>query len=235
MKEKILAQLKIKFPNLGFTDKAFEGVAAYLATTVTEEANIETALSAGVDALLKAFQGDADSRVNSAIEKTKKELTPPGPGDDKDKKEPITPPANETPSEKLLRETLEQMQATNKALLERVEKIETGGAVVSRKTALETMLKDAPEAYKTKVLGQFEKMSPFLKEEEAYNTWRDSLASKEVIEAEIQSASTNGVKSLVRPVVGTTKVTDGKSTTFADTLKGAVDSKIEENEKAAKN
>jgi hypothetical protein len=73
MKEKILAALKTKYTNLGFGEKAFAGVAEYLATTVTEENQIETAI-AGVEPLLKSFQGDIDKRVNDAVAKTKAEL-----------------------------------------------------------------------------------------------------------------------------------------------------------------
>lgn len=92
MKDKILAALKTKFQNLGFTEKAFGGVADYLAATVTEETQIETAIG-GVEPLLKAFQGDIDTRVTSALAKQKAELErkpadppkpsdPPKPGDD---------------------------------------------------------------------------------------------------------------------------------------------------------
>ncbi|MDR0573850.1 MAG: hypothetical protein LBG96_07475 [Tannerella sp.] len=59
MKEKILTTLKTKYKTLGFGDKAFDGVADYLSKTVTEESQIETA-TAGVESLLKAFQGDID-------------------------------------------------------------------------------------------------------------------------------------------------------------------------------
>jgi hypothetical protein len=80
MKEKILAALKNKFRNLGFGDKAFDGVADYLSQTVTDETAIETAIS-GVENLLRSFQGDIDTRVTAALAKQKAELekkTPPG-------------------------------------------------------------------------------------------------------------------------------------------------------------
>ena len=73
MKDKILTALKTKFQNLGFTEKAFGGVADYLAATVTEETQIETAI-VGVKPLLKAFQGDVDAHVASALTKQKAEL-----------------------------------------------------------------------------------------------------------------------------------------------------------------
>ncbi len=80
MKDKILAALKNKFKNLGFGDKAFDGVADYLSQTVTDETAIETAIT-GVENLLRSFQGDIDTRVTSALAKQKAELertNPPG-------------------------------------------------------------------------------------------------------------------------------------------------------------
>jgi uncharacterized protein YukE len=59
MKTKILSELKTKYNNLGFGDKAFDGVADYLSKTVSEEAQVETATT-GVESLLKAFQGEID-------------------------------------------------------------------------------------------------------------------------------------------------------------------------------
>jgi hypothetical protein len=75
MKEKILVALKTKYKTFGFGDKAFDGVADYLSKTVTEESQIETAIS-GVEGLLKAFQGDIDSVRNekSGLQKQLDEL-----------------------------------------------------------------------------------------------------------------------------------------------------------------
>jgi hypothetical protein len=60
MKNKIISALKTKYPNRGFSDKAFDGVAEFLSKTVTEETQIEDAVT-GIDGLLKVFQGEADS------------------------------------------------------------------------------------------------------------------------------------------------------------------------------
>ncbi len=75
MKEKILVALKTKYKTFGFGDKAFDGVADYLSKTVTEEGQIETAIS-GVEGLLKAFQGDIDTVRNekSGLQKQLDEL-----------------------------------------------------------------------------------------------------------------------------------------------------------------
>lgn len=91
MKEKILVALKTKYKTFGFGDKAFNGVADYLSKTVTEEGQIEIAIS-GVEGLLKAFQGDIDTVRNekSGLQKqldelkTKIENPNPKPEDKKD-------------------------------------------------------------------------------------------------------------------------------------------------------
>jgi len=70
MKIKILQALKTKFSNLGFGDKAFNGVADFLSKTVTKEEEIETAI-AGVEPLLKSFQGDIDTVRTELTQKTK--------------------------------------------------------------------------------------------------------------------------------------------------------------------
>ena len=85
MKEKLLLSLKTKYKTFGFGDKAFDGVADYLSKTVTEESQIETAIS-GVEGLLKAFQGDIDTVRNekSGLQKQLDELKK---GEDGKKKE----------------------------------------------------------------------------------------------------------------------------------------------------
>lgn len=105
MKEKLISALKTKYSNLGFGEKAFTGVAEYLSTTVTEEDQIDNAIS-GVESLLKAFQGDIDTRVSSAVAKAKAENKGgnPQPKKDDDK-------TDDTP-------------AWAKSILEKVEKLE---------------------------------------------------------------------------------------------------------------
>lgn len=83
MKQKISTALKNKYANLGFGQKALDGVADYLEKTVTEESQIETAIS-GVEPLLKVFQAEADrsrTELNALKveneELKKKQQTPP--------------------------------------------------------------------------------------------------------------------------------------------------------------
>lgn len=72
MKTKILPALKTKYSNLGFSEKAFDGVADFLSKTVTKEEDIETA-TGGVEGLLKAFQGESD-RIRTELQKRTTEL-----------------------------------------------------------------------------------------------------------------------------------------------------------------
>ena len=96
MKEKILSALKTKYSNLGFGDKAFDGVAEFLSKTITKEEEVETGI-AGVEMLLKAFQGDID-KVRTELSTKTKEL------EDLKKKSPVPPnpeppkPADDEPA-----------------------------------------------------------------------------------------------------------------------------------------
>lgn len=89
MKEKILESLKTKYKTLGFSDKAFNGVADFLAKTVTDETTIETSIT-GVEGLLKAFQGEYDRLRNENAE-LKKSVKPETKTEEKvDKDKPLT-------------------------------------------------------------------------------------------------------------------------------------------------
>lgn len=59
MKEKILTALKTKYSNLGFSSKVLDGIASSIEKSVTDESQIETAIS-GVEPFLKVFQSEAD-------------------------------------------------------------------------------------------------------------------------------------------------------------------------------
>jgi len=89
MKQKLLEALKTKYKNLGFGEKAFDGVAEFLSKTVTEESQIETAVG-GVDGLLKSFQGDVDvvRAEKSELQKQLEALT----------KKPEDKPVDDTPA-----------------------------------------------------------------------------------------------------------------------------------------
>lgn len=133
MKEKILMALKTKYKTFGFGEKAFDGVADYLSKTVTEESQIETAIS-GVEGLLKAFQGDIDtvrnakSGLQKELDELKKKIENADKDKDKDKDKDIPAWAqalidsNKTLSEKLSAYEAEKAQAQRNSQISSVAK-----------------------------------------------------------------------------------------------------------------
>ena len=113
MKQKILNALKTKYKTFGFGEKAFDGVADYLSKTVTEEAQIETAIG-GVEGLLKAFQGEVDVVRNekSGLQKELEVL--------KAKPTEETPPQNQEQTPEWVKTLLQ----TNQALSARLDSFE---------------------------------------------------------------------------------------------------------------
>lgn len=104
MKEKIKSALETKYKNLGFGDKAFDGVASYLSKTVKEEKDVDTAI-VDVEDLLKSFQGDIDKVRNekSTLQKELDELKAKG---------------EKKPEEKKPEEKKDDLEAKLDALLE---------------------------------------------------------------------------------------------------------------------
>lgn len=124
MKQKILAALKNKYANLGFGQKALDGVADYLEKTVTEESQIETAIS-GVEPLLKVFQAEADrsrtelNALKVENEELKKKATQTDPKDDP-KDDPKPPFDAEAFKAEILKSLRDEQDAYTK-LLQKVE------------------------------------------------------------------------------------------------------------------
>lgn len=204
MKEKILIALKNRFKNLGFGDKAFEGVADYLATTVTEEEQIETAIG-GVDGLLKSFQGDIDKRVTDAVAKAKAEK----------KKEESSSNSTDPPK----KEESEDMPSwaktllnENKALSEKINSIEAGKVTDSRKTVLEKKLEGVPDKIKGRILKDFGRMN--FENDDSFQSY---LTETETDIAELkQDLSNNGLKGFGPPKVGGTGGQDNKKASKED-------------------
>lgn len=115
MKEKIFAALKQEHKNLGFSEKALQGLAESLELTglVTDE-NLDLIVK-GQKPALAALQSEIDGRVRSAIEKVK--------GDEAKEKEKKSETIDqkekptETPDQKDLRELKEKFAAIESSKL----------------------------------------------------------------------------------------------------------------------
>lgn len=146
VKGKILQVLKTRYKNLGFSEKAFDAVAALLETSVTDESEIDAA-TGGVEPLLKAFQGDADKRVSDAIARQKagKKNNEPG-GESLTENDDVPGWA-------------QGLIESNRALLQKVSALENGRTAESRTATLETLLKDTPELFRQMKMRDFARMS----------------------------------------------------------------------------
>ena len=153
MKTKILTALKTKYKNLGFGEKAFDGVAEYLATTVTEEANIETAIG-GVEAMLKAFQSEADklrgenTTLKTQLDEAKKIQANPQKKDNGDNGDN----GDDMP------EWAKKMLGGFEGIQKKLEALETDKVTGSRKSRLDEKLKDAPDSLRNMIAKNFGKM-----------------------------------------------------------------------------
>lgn len=215
MKEQILEALKTKFGStLGFTEKAYDGVANYLVATVTEASQIDTAIS-GVEPLLKAFQSDEDTRVGK-IKKENEELKKKVGEEKKEDPKNPQPPKNETATEKQLREALEGINS----LKTEIETIKSGGVLSNRKNVLDVDLKDAPESFKNNILSMFDRIA--FKDDADFEEWRKDIVENKLV-AHKKEVGEKDVSNISAPVYGKQ---DGGKSTFADTMKANADTQI---------
>jgi len=144
LKDQILAALKLKYKNLGLSDKVLEGMADMLAATTTEEAGIETAV-VGVETLLKSFQSDADTRVTTAVKTAKAEKKEPE-AKEGAKEEPAT-----NDFAKIIQDALSP-------LVKEIADLKSGNVTKSRQQVLDDKLKDANPIFKAAVTKAFKRM-----------------------------------------------------------------------------
>ena len=116
MKTKILNALKTEYAKtLGVGDKALDGVASFLAGTITDENDIDTRIKGeDVKNLLKVFQSEADKlrTEKSAAEKALEDYRKAHP-------EQTPPPAPKPEEDSEVMKLLKQLQADNKELKEK--------------------------------------------------------------------------------------------------------------------
>lgn len=200
MLEKILAALKTKYSNIGFGDKAIQGVAAFLATTVTEEDKIDDAVS-GMEPLLKSFQGDVDKRVTDAVAKAKKEFSKePEKEPEKEKKE--EPKKVESKSDDMP-EWAKSLIESNKSLTEKLSKFEGENTAKTRQQLLNEKLDGVSDIFKNATIRGFDKMQ--FKDDDEFTSYLAEVATdaenvkKEMSEMGISVIGASASKSLKSP------------------------------------
>ena len=172
MKKKILDALKTRYNNLGFGDKAFNGVASFLEKTVTDEDQIETAIG-GVKELLTAFQSDADKvRAENMTLKEVIEKMQENKGGEPAKKDEPTPPAggaNNADLAKLIADAI-------KPFADKIAGLEAGKVADTRKQQLDAVISNASEKYKARISKYYGRMT--WKDDEDYNAWLEEIRAE---------------------------------------------------------
>ncbi len=197
---KIIEKLETKYQNTGFSKKAFTGVAEYAATVLSDDAkdsDIDNFID-GVEPLLKSFQGDVDSRVQSAAQKAKKDLLKSlkegeqdDGGDPKPKPEP-KPDDNNMPA------WAQALVNQNKELAKGLSELRTDKVSSTRKQQLEKKLTDAPGLFKKTVLKHFNPNT--FESDEDFKEYLGGLDA-DIKEAK-QEISNNKLGSQSRPNIG---------------------------------
>jgi len=155
MKLKIIQALKTKYKHLGFSDNAFESVAAFLEPTISEEEQIDNSI-AGVESLLKGFQGEVDNRVTTALKKAKQEPTQSqqqGGGNNSTIEPDKTPDNNDL----------------IQSLLKKVEALEQGKTFENRTKVVESKIGNVPPSIKNTILNNFSRMN--FNDDEQFNQY----------------------------------------------------------------
>lgn len=144
MKEKIIQKIRELFPNVNLSKERLDAIADKLAAKITEEDQIEEKVNDLNEVVPFAEIAKQDDRVRTleaeAKKKTAKSTDTPKEDPDKKDKSDDDPPA------------------WAKALLEKVEKLESGKIATSRREKVLEKLKDADEKYRNRVLRDFDRM-----------------------------------------------------------------------------
>lgn len=150
-------RFKAKFANVNLTKTRLKSITDKLDLKIESEDEIDAKLDELNEIIPFAELAKQDDRLRDLEAKSRGGKTPEQIAAEKKAAEEAAgggAPEGETATEKLLREILEGQ----KAMAERVNAIEGEKTIASRRSQLETKLKDAPESYKKTVLKNFDRM-----------------------------------------------------------------------------
>lgn len=148
MKEKIKARLKAKFSGVNLSQTRMDAIADKLAkrlTDTSEESEIDEALDDLNE--IYSFSDIAKSDDRARTEAKKKAQDPPKKEDDDEPKDDPAVPA-----------WAKGLIEANKSLTEKLSALESGKTLESRKSILQSKLKDAPEKVRNTYLTAFDRM-----------------------------------------------------------------------------
>lgn len=170
-------------------------VADHLEKGVTEETEVDGVVEESTDfvsSISTLFQSETDKRV-AAVLKEKGVKTDDEEVEEEAKKAKAKAEGNDdTPA------WAKSLIETNQALTDRLNKIEQGKTVDSRKSVLEGKLKDSPAPFKNKVLKDFGRMS--FESDDDFNTYLEDTEAD--LLAFNQDISDKGLSSQSQPLFG---------------------------------
>jgi hypothetical protein len=134
MKQKIKEALQQGYKNLGISEKAFEGVATFATTFITDEAQIENFVK-GAEPMLKAFQGETDKLrgeysqrikdLETQIDTLKPQSTPVETIKTNPQQEQVTPQSKEPEYPNMAAMIAESVSKAVSSITERLDKYES--------------------------------------------------------------------------------------------------------------
>lgn len=177
--------LKTLFASKGFSQKAIEGLAEYLAPNLKEESTEDemTAAITAIEPMTSLMQSEINRQVTEA--KKPKPVEDPKPATTTTTVEDPKPAATATTTDPVMLELLNQV----KTLAQGLAAVQTKEVATTRKDLLMAKIEKTPEAYKAKALKDFARMKFETQEE-----FDEFLAESETdAAAAIQGASDEGL------------------------------------------
>jgi hypothetical protein len=188
-KVQIIARLKALFPGINLSNARLDAIADKL--KITEESEIDAKLNELNEVFPFADVARQDDRIRN-LDNNPKPTDPPKPANP-----PATPPA--VPDDATMPPWAKALLEQNKTLVDKVNAIETGKTVDTRKSQLEAVLKDAPEAFKKTVMKAFDRMK-FDKEED-FTSYLDEVKTDSA--EYVQQEANTSLGQNRRPIVPT--------------------------------
>lgn len=185
--------LKTLFASKGFSQKALEGLADILVPNLTEESTTEelTAAITGLQPMTDIMQSEINRQVNDA---KKPKPADPKPEPTPEPGKPAPAPEGETPEQKSLRLILEKLEKQD-ATIAAMQSEKVGN---TRREQYAKALEGTSEAYKTKALKDFDRLS--FKDDADFTDWlTESTEDAKVFVQEETNAGLGGE----RPAGGT--------------------------------
>lgn len=205
LKAKIKARLKAKFSGVNLSTKRIDAIADKLKL---EEDAEDDAIDERLDELNEIFSFAEMAKNDDRLRTLEAKQKPPKKEDDND--EPDSPADPKKPTDPEMPAWAKALVDSNKALAEKLERLESGKTADTRKQTLEGKLKDVDPKFKSTALKAFGRMK--FESDEDFETYLSEI-EEDAKEFALQT-QTDDI-GLSRPLLGSTTKTGISSGTAA--------------------